>query len=637
MINSIKLPETILDQYKVIDKPNNKLIKHLEKVNIFVGPNNSGKSRLIRSLFLQSTLESFSKNDDYRKYSDSQIDSVCTMFKKDIEKVFARYHVDPQKADEYLFNSNTINTELKVDEKRHNFVNIISNIRKNMTTAHSIMDENKEITQGEWPEFESAIINIMKHYSQVIHPNKRSLDLILTVDSETTKYYPVTKIYIPALRGLRTFNEKDNEEIDIYKNRTSLDYFIPPSNENLNWNVRDYIFTGLNLYEEIKTHLLGSLKKRELIRKFESFIGESFFEGQEIVIIPSVENRALTIKIGKEKEQPIYNLGDGIQSIIIMTFPLFIYPDQHLLLFIEEPELFLHPGMQRVLLETFLHPRFHKVQYFIATHSNHLLDMSIDFKEISIFSCRKNKDTQITSNEIVPEFNIKNESRTEGNLLELLGVRNSSVFLSNCTIWIEGVTDRLYIRHFLKLYQEQKGNERKFKEDLHYSFVEYSGNNITHFSFLDEEEGIDVESLCGTLFLITDKDEGNEERFEKLKEILGDRFYCLSVREIENILSREVLLKVIAEYEKIEVDNLKLKDFKEDDYRNKPLGNFIESLFIEDKNRKASYAGESGTINRKDDFCKKAIAAHTDEYDDLSDDAKKLIEKIYIFIKENNK
>ena len=28
----------------------------------------------------------------------------------------------------------------------------------------------------------------------------------------------------------------------------------------------------------------------------------------------------------------------------------------------------------------------------------------------------------------------------------------------------------------------------EYKEDYHYSFVEYGGNNITHWSFLDKEE-----------------------------------------------------------------------------------------------------------------------------------------------------
>ena len=87
-------------------------------------------------------------------------------------------------------------------------------------------------------------------------------------------------------------------------------------------------------------------------------------------------------------------------------------------------------------------------------------------------------------------FTIENLSEGDNRALELLGVRNSSVFLTNCTIWVEGITDRHYLRHYLKLYAEEHKDDsdfEDFKEDYHYSFVEYGGNNITHWSFLDKE------------------------------------------------------------------------------------------------------------------------------------------------------
>ena len=71
-------------------------------------------------------------------------------------------------------------------------------------------------------------------------------------------------------------------------------------------------------------------------------------------------------------------------------------------------------------------------------------------------------------------------------LLDSLGVRNSSVFLSNCTIWVEGITDRKYIKKYLDLYLKEKGLLNRYQENLHYSFLEYAGSNIEHFSFSEE-------------------------------------------------------------------------------------------------------------------------------------------------------
>jgi hypothetical protein len=70
-------------------------------------------------------------------------------------------------------------------------------------------------------------------------------------------------------------------------------------------------------------------------------------------------------------------------------------------------------------------------------------------------------------------------------------VRNSSIFLSNCTIWIEGICDRLYINKFLEISQEYKLGDRydidRLKEDLHFSYIEYGGANIVHYSFDNEK------------------------------------------------------------------------------------------------------------------------------------------------------
>ncbi|MBE1446076.1 ATP-dependent nuclease [Paenibacillus sp. OAS669] len=444
------------------------------------------------------------------------------------------------------------------------------------------------------------------------------------------------KVYIPTLRGLRPFSAGE----DVYFYRTVNDYY--------NGNDKENVFTGLNLYDEIRDLLLGDLTEREIVADFQKFLGEVFFHGEEIALIPSKNSDVLKVKIGREKEEAIYNLGDGIQSLIILTFPLFLNRDKNMLVFIEEPELFLHPGLQRKLLETFM--EFDKNQYFISTHSNHFLDLSLDINKISIYSFNKQLDnTDHNNREKVPKFVIDNVSNENNSLLEMLGVKKSSVFLSNCTIWVEGITDRYYIRHYLDLYQKSLGHtySNNFKEDLHFSFVEYSGGNITHWSFLDDEEesehdnddifrSMNVDKVCAKLFLVTDKDSDNKfERQEKLRSKLKERYYCLECKEIENLLSKEVLMEVIAEYEKTEANELQFKrKFSYENYKNKYLGKFIDNIIV-NKRRKANYGQGSGTINGKVKFCQIAIK-HIQVFDDLTDEAKELTRRIYMFIKEHN-
>ena len=102
--------------------------------------------------------------------------------------------------------------------------------------------------------------------------------------------------------------------------------------------------------------------------------------------------------------------------------------------------------LQRKLLNAYCDSdEFKNTQVFVTTHSNHLLDLTLDFNNLcSIFSFERKSDK---------EFIIKNVTPNK-EVLELLGARSSSVFLSNCVIWVEGITDRLYIRKFLELYQK---------------------------------------------------------------------------------------------------------------------------------------------------------------------------------------
>ena len=99
---------------------------------------------------------------------------------------------------------------------------------------------------------------------------------------------------------------------------------------------------------------------------------------------------------------------------------------------------------------------------------------------------------------------------------------------------------------------QEKAVGSKLLEDKHYSFVEYAGSNITHWSFLDEEEKpINVDRLCAKSMLIADGDDAKGKkavRHSQLGELLGDRFIKLECRELENLVTPEILNQIIAEY-----------------------------------------------------------------------------------------
>ncbi|MBX7133242.1 MAG: AAA family ATPase, partial [Fimbriimonadaceae bacterium] len=469
------------------------------------------------------------------------------------------------------------------------------------------------------------------------------------------------RVYIPVLRGLRPLGT------DQYLDRTTLDYF--PSLREQGSRSPDQKFpgrivTGLDLYGQVDQFKRGDVTLRRALEAYEAFLSRAFFDGERVEVVARLptdpqgnvtladeRTKVLHIKIGKEKERPIYDLGDGLAQLLILTMPMFLYRDKHLLLFIEEPELYLHPGFQRLLIDAMLNEKClgGSRQVFVATHSQHFMDITLESDRVSVFHCRKVLP-EGDGDEKVPILRVRPRANASHPVLRELGVLNSSVLLANCTVWVEGVTDRMYLRRYLSLYQEHLGATNptapRFVEDLHFAFVEYGGANITHWSFLDEA-GPNVERLCGELCLIADDDgvsaasasSAKAERHQRLSAVLGDRFHRLPCREIENLLSPEVLVAVVREYESS--PELDVGPCGPNDYRHQRLGDFIESRLqsagytSKRRCKDKPYADASGSIKDKATFAERALRYITD-WKHVSPDAQELAAWLYDFIRSRN-
>ena len=226
-------------------------------------------------------------------------------------------------------------------------------------------------------------------------------------------------------------------------------------------------------------------------------------------------------------------------------------------------------------------------------------------------------------------------------MLNELGVRNSSVFLTNCSIWVEGITDRLYLKHYINLYFQHQGVANPFRENIDYTFIEYGGNNLVHFNFdpLDSKDKINTRYISNHIFLIADNDNTREgtkkdERKKHLKKVLGEHFYELSVIEIENLLPQKAIEETLMKQNPEHIALIKQKFTKERNYKTTKLGSYLDHKLFKDSGLK-KYSATSGTIKEKINFCKAAISFITD-YETLTEEAKDLVEKIVAFIKENN-
>lgn len=591
----------------------------LSLINIFIGANNSGKSMFLRGLVQLLEFDFQTNNYDgtiFRSFIEKINPLFKSIFEPGLSKVgnIEKYHFDDlNPLSDYISSTNPI----------HKIVDQKLNELKDSSGSGITYDSGATAARTE----QELKILLREYGKKAINQYKK-----LNIDTDIGGY---KRYYIPILRGMRPLTSKSQNE---YRNRTNKDYFIKMNEPHTEFEV----FTGIELFNILKNKLLGEPQDREDVKSYEEYLSKYFFQSMPITLIPKEGADTVHIKIGDEDQFPIFNLGDGLQSLIISTFNIFMEKERSLF-FIEEPDMCMHPSMQRAFLEVLTKHRQH--QYFITTHSNHFLDMTLDFSNISLFHFRKIKSSEDHL------FQIRIASTGDQNILSDLGVKNSSVFLSNSTIWVEGITDRLYLRAYMSKYIEELKDKEKEKhkilsglnEDYHYSFVEYQGANITHWSFDPKDQNLErikANYLCASALLIADGDIRSKSELVKIfKSMLGDRFIILPCKEIENLIPIEILKEIVTkkfEANKVSTDQLIYKDYSGS---KDGLGKYLDDLLgLEGDNK--LFSSETGTIvsNKKVGFCKVAVKAMNDPAIEwtLTPKLKELCESIFNHVEEQN-
>lgn len=610
---NIKHLKIELEEYKIVNSEYTHQLENLSKINIFIGKNNSGKSRFMRSIFFI--------NNNYK----------------------LEFLPNDELFDKFIKQANKFKDPL-VEQKARNYSNryyVYSNIEKYIEEIEYLKE-----SETPFPNLKKLYINYKNN--QVKQGTQRYLKEYfeeyfdgIPLEKELFNY-DFYKIYIPSLRGLipvtpKEYLKEEYLKTDLYAERTKKDYFgenskiLTDINEFImdsDSKTKNAIITGMQFYENVKNYLLGDLEQRKIISDYEKYLSETFFDNEEVVIIPKINDDVLTVRIGEE-EYKIYELGDGIQSIILITLPLFLYLDKVrentcILAFIEEPEVGLHPKLQRKLIKTFLDDKFENYQFFFTTHSNHFIDQILIGEEISTYFVEKID----LNNQNTPEFNIRYINNEYLDIIKKLGVLPSSSLMANCTILVEGVTDLYHFKNYLKLYQEQMFNNKlKFEEGIHYSFLiaggDESKNTIKNLNEIQKEK----------ILFITDYDDEKKSnnKLEFFEENNFKNYHILEVTEVENLVSKSIILKTLEKIQR--KDGIYItKTFTQDDYtKSEDFREFIVDKIFNGKAPKRLAKKKK----LKKQICKTEIN-NTEIYDELTKEAKKVAKIIYDFIKDNN-
>ncbi|MGQ7856629.1 ATP-dependent nuclease [Pedobacter sp. WC2501] len=563
----------------------------LQNINIIVGANNTRKSRFLRSII----------NIGHKILIESKSDINVVLSKKDeilsdiefCDKHYPQGMIQFQTFHGQSDDGNQVNDFLG-DFKKHNRIVTYQEI---MVLVNSISEELLSFTEGK--TFETIVrkvkqldtilrsaIYMYAHFrnngNKVVHFNsypasqlrdlgpsmpamgisvpldkldevqsrlEEVLDWTKAIDDLSWSKYNSQNIYIPALRSSRQLTGVSSS--DVFEDILRDNYFKGTK-------AILQIETGLKLYQNINYARNGNRDEIRNFHAFEKFIGQTFFDSDDIHIIAyrarSGGSDVIKISLPDELEDiPMYDLGEGVQSIINLLFPIFTAEDGKWI-YIDEPENHLHPGFQNIFVKAITQNEYLKaknLRYFINTHSNHILSESFlsgSGTGIFVFSKRDENASNIA-------YFDQNQYKT----LELLGVMNTSVLITNCSVWVEGVTDRFYLRAFLHAFVQQLASGSYApSEGYDFSFVEYGGKNLVHYDFdSSSENNIAAYFINSNVFLLADSD-FDSAKHVKYEERQDENFMYrkTDLPEIENLLPDSILKDFLLEAVKCDPGSL---------------------------------------------------------------------------------
>jgi predicted ATP-dependent endonuclease of OLD family len=292
--------------------------------------------------------------------------------------------------------------------------------------------------------------------------------------------------------------------------------------------------SGLGLIEKLAKLQNPSITERHLRQRFDNinrFLQSVLGDSSAEIEVPN--DRDMILVHMNDRTLPLSSLGTGIHEVTILAAAATAISNE--VICIEELELHLHPLLQRKLIR-YLQDNTDN-QYFITTHSAHLLDTP----GATVFHTRL-QDGATTIERI-------ESPAAKSRVCVDLGYRASDLVQANCVIWVEGPSDRIYLNHWIKTA------DPALVEGVHYSIMFYGGRLLSHLSANDPEvtEFISLRRLNRYISVVIDSDRAKARGvLNETKRRVRDEFdegpgfaWITKGREIENYLPAEIVAKAV--------------------------------------------------------------------------------------------
>lgn len=305
--------------------------------------------------------------------------------------------------------------------------------------------------------------------------------------------------------------------------------------------IREYL-NNSNLDEKlIEKKLLGELNK--------IMAPEAFFLEIRVQEIKDKEEMLWEVYLQEEGQERVAlsKCGSGLKTIILVLLNLMIMPEleeyqnRKIVYGFEELENNLHPALQRRLFDYLYNYAILKdTRIFITTHSHVAINAFFGRDDTQIYHVIKENGRAAIKK--IDTFIDKVE------ILDDLDVKASDILQSNGIVWVEGPSDRIYIKRWLEVF-----TENAFIEGKDYQFLYYGGKTLANYSLAENPQLIKILTTNHNAAIIMDSDKRNRQsklNYTKKRVIeeferLGMFCWVTKGKEIENYISCDAISKAL--------------------------------------------------------------------------------------------
>lgn len=473
-------------------------IADLHHLNVFIGPNNCGKSNILRAVKLFADATQAQRSDQEKRLDP-----------------FLDYPVGGD-AREMSFG-----VQVKAGGTSDG---VYQQFAKGFGTA---WDKLGDLSDSYWASFSVPITG-------KVEPAGWSVDALAQYLASALSQQELNRVWSSMLNRSGGSHEGRAKELATSMHVAALPkydaYLVDAFRRITNWG--DNALAGAGLIGELSKLQSPDLPNyqsgKQRFSQINGFLQDVLGEPEARLEIPAVPDQILVTLDGKVL--PLESLGTGIHELIILAAAVTLVDDAVFCL--EEPEIHLHPALQKKFLRYVSTQTAN--QYLITTHSNAFFDLD----GVNLYSCGLSDTGTICKT-----------ASTAGDrhvVLQDLGYRPSDLLQANYLIWVEGPSDRIYLNHWIA------SRAPELVEGLHYAVMFYGGRLLAHLCYDDPmvDDFIRLSCLNRNACVLIDSDRETpyghlgktKSRVRREFEANGCIAWITSGRTIENYVSESVLV-----------------------------------------------------------------------------------------------